>query len=194
MKKKELKQTSLFTRLKKQKVSFSLYGVLYKLYNDEPVKEEILEKIPKLYYDQKLTEEAIKVLISIDDLFAPKKKLKIEELLGPNFAENIERYNQMFPKEKIDDRFMRNSQRNLEVNFRWFFENNSFTWEQIFNATDLMLKEFRMKNYKYMRNSLYFIKKQDAGRMILSDLATYCERHSNSGDYVPETFFKTKVI
>jgi hypothetical protein len=77
---KKLKQTSLFERLKKEKLSISGYVLIHKIYNGEEVDEKHLEKLNPIYFEKTeigpvLTDAAQKILIRIDDLFATKKNI-----------------------------------------------------------------------------------------------------------------------
>jgi len=194
--KKELKQNSLLSRLKYHKINLSVWYVLVKLYNEEPVKEELLKKVnPSLAVDGKLTQKGIDVLKSIDDLFATKKKLKSEQLMGDDYQNKIEEYLDLFPIKKLPNgKYARGDKRNVEVNFRWFFENYNYSWEVILESTNMYVKEYAQKNFLYMRTAKYFVRKDDGTRNVNSDLADYCDRYVDHGCYVEEKTFKTKVI
>jgi len=194
--KKKLKQNSLLSRLKYHKINLSVWYVLVKLYNEDPVKEELIKKVnPSLAVDGKLTQKGIDVLTSIDELFATKKKLKSEQLMGDDYQTKIEEYLDLFPIKKLPNgKYARGDKRNVEVNFRWFFENYNYSWEVILEATDMYVKEYAQKNFLYMRTAKYFVRKDDGTRNVNSDLADYCDRYVDQGGYVEEKTFKTKVI
>jgi len=173
-----------------------VWYVLVKLYNEDPVKEELIKKVnPSLAVDGKLTQKGIDVLTSIDELFATKKKLKSEQLMGDDYQTKIEEYLDLFPIKKLPNgKYARGDKRNVEVNFRWFFENYNYSWEVILEATDMYVKEYAQKNFLYMRTAKYFVRKDDGTRNVNSDLADYCDRYVDQGGYVEEKTFKTKVI
>ena len=194
--KKKLKQTAFFARLKYHKLTLATYSIMYKLYNREEVKEDHINKIPTTYLNGKtLSEKGIKIIESIDDLFQPLKKQKTDELMGIDYEQKIQQYIELFPTERLPNgKYARGNKKNIETNFRWFFENYDYSWDTIFGATQLYINEFRANNYLYMRTALYFIKKQDDGKSILSDMADYCDRYMNSGDYIEQKHFKTQIL
>lgn len=75
----------------------------------------------------------------------------------------------------------------------WFFQEYTYDWETILDATELYVNEFAKKNYLYMRTAQFFIKKLIDGT-VQSELATYCEIILNKEDYIPERVIKTKVV
>ena len=72
--KNNLKQTSLFDRLKYHKITVKQYINIYLGY----IKGEIKNDSPEY-----------KILKSIDDLFAPKKKLKLDDLMGIDYSSKL---------------------------------------------------------------------------------------------------------
>lgn len=123
-----------------------------------------------------LTGKALSLLMEIDENFKEKKAKNDSDLMGPEFKKKIEEYRLIFPEEPIPDgRRLRDSVKNLEVNFRWFFKNHEYDWDTILKATKKYIDEFRSRNWEYVRGSKYFIKKQDKTKDITSDLSNYCE-------------------
>ena len=193
---KKLKQSSLFLRLKHFKISINVYTILYKVYNHEEVDESILQKFPEaLIKEGKLTDKSIKILNSIDGLFIAQKTIKVEELMGLDYQTKIEEYINIFPTQKLPNgKYARGNKGNIETNFKWFFTSYNYTWDVIHKATSLYVNEYKAENYMYMRTALYFIRKDDGTRNVLSDLANYCDRIISGDDYIEDKHFKTNVI
>lgn len=201
MKKKQLKQTALFEKLKKNQVSFSAYVIIHKLYTHEHVDPKHLLKIDATLFKMTadgpvLTEKALSVLNDIDTLFyGKKKKLTLVDILGADYIEKLTAYNELFPKVKVKERYMRCNVKDIERNMVWFFsEYECYTWEQIMLATEMYVRETYTKNPTYMRNSKYFVRKLDPGGIVICDLATWCEIIKNPESYREEKVFKQKVI
>lgn len=194
--KKNLKQASFFNKLRKLNVSISIYYLLYKLYIGESVNSEHLIKLPdSLYSNGNLTDKSINLIESIEELFATNKKIKLVDLLGDDYSEKIKTYIEIFPTAKLPNgKYARSDKKNIETNFKWFFEAYDYSWHVILGATELYVNEYRINNFKFMRTAMYFIRKDDGTRTVLSDLANYCDRFMNSGSYIEEKHFKTKVI
>ena len=140
--------------------------------------------------NNKLTPKAVTLVDKLERLFSLKKAMTSNQLLGQGFKENIIKYVEMFPNIKLDSgKAARSAYGNLEKNFRWFFENHSYSWELIFRATAKYVNEKQKVNWKFMRTSQYFIRKNQ-----LSDLADYCEMIRTGGDQEPETRHTIKVV
>lgn len=197
---KKLKQTSLFDRLKKDGIPISAYVLIHKIYNQEPIDEKHLQKLnPDLYTDTEigivLTEKAMKILNRIDDLFATKKNIKIDELLGIDYPEKVEMYNQIFPKEKLPSgAYARTHVKNLETNFKWFFQEYDYTWDVILGATKMYVQKYKMDSYKFMKTSMYFIRKANAEKMVVSELGNWCDKYLKKEDYLEPKSHTIKVL
>ena len=101
--------------------------------------------------------------------------------MGADFIQNITDYNLLFPNKKLPSgSYARVNAKNLEPAFRWFFENYSYGWEVIFNATRKYVNEYSENGYDYMSNSQYFIRKQSLDKTFESKLANYCEMIVNN--------------
>jgi DNA-binding ferritin-like protein (Dps family) len=178
--KNELKQTGLFKRLKHHKITVKQYINMYLGYT----KGEIPEDSPEY-----------KILKSIDELFVAKKKMKLDELMGMDYSVHIDSYIEIFPTQKLPNgKYARGNKKNIETNFRWFFENYNYSWQVIHDATEMYVSEYRAKNYLYMRTAMYFIRKDDGTRTVHSDLADYCDKIVNDQSYTREKFFRTKIL
>lgn len=194
--KKILKQTSLFDRLKYFKINVKQYLVVYQLYTGKDMSADITSALGKELFDNnQLTPHAIKIIESIDDLFAAKKKIKLDVLMGVDYSAQIDAYLEIFPTAKLPNgKYARGNKKNIETNFKWFFENYNYAWGVIHAATAMYVAEFRAKNYLYMRTAMYFIRKDDGTRTVHSDLADYCDKIVNNESYTQEKYFKTKVL
>lgn len=178
--KKILKQSSLFDRLKHHKITVKQYITMYLEYINGDISEDSKE---------------FQILKSIDDLFATKKKLKLDILMGDDYQQQVDDYLYAFPTTKLPNgKYARGNKKNIETNFRWFFENYNYSWDVIHSATVMYVQEYAAKNYLYMRTALYFIRKDDGTRMVHSDLADYCDKIINNENYTAEKYFKTKIL
>ena len=137
-----------------------------------------------------LTPKAITLIDKLEKLFILKKSVTSSQLMGEDAKTNIAKYNKMFPNIKLPTgKAARAAYGNLEKNFRWFFENHKYNWETIFKATAQYVNEYQQNNYKYMRTSQYFIRKNQ-----LSDLADRCENLNTGGNQIMTTKHATKVV
>jgi hypothetical protein len=133
--------------------------------------------------DLQLTDKSIIFTTEIDGYFKKSKKKTSKDLMGHNFMQNIEAYVNIFPNKKLSSgKYARVPAKNLETAFRWFFDTYDYSWETIFEATQKFIHEYESKNYEYMRNSQYFLRKQCVDKSWDSDLATYCEFLNNNPD------------
>lgn len=178
--KKSLKQTSLFNKLKHHGINVKQYIGIYLDYINGKIKEDSKE---------------FAILMSIEDLFATNKKLKLNVIMGDDYQKQIDEYISIFPTTKLPNgKYARGNKQNIETNFRWFFENYNYSWQVIHDATVMYVSEYRANNYLYMRTALYFIRKDDGTRTVLSDLADYCDKVVNNEHYTKEKYFKTKIL
>ena len=130
--------------------------------------------------DLQLTDKSIIFTTEIDGFFKKAKKKITKDLLGNNFAENIQKYVEIFPNRKLSSgKYARVNPKNLENSFRWFFENYEYDWDMIFRATKKYIYDYSLKNYEYMRTSQYFIRKQNTDKSYDSELADYCNMIDN---------------
>jgi hypothetical protein len=133
--------------------------------------------------DLTLTDKSIIFTTEIDGYFTRVKKKTSKNLLGDNFEDNIKNYSDIFPSQKLSSgKYARSNPKNLENAFRWFFENYNYDWETVLSATKKYVLEYRTIDYKYMRTSQYFIRKQNTDKTYDSDLADYCEMILNKPD------------
>jgi hypothetical protein len=148
-----------------------------------------------LEYDMNLSGKSVLLLQEIDSFFKTSKKKTNSKVMGENFMENIETYLDIFPKFKLPSgKYARSDKKNLENNFRWFFESHNYTWETVLDATRLYVDEYETSGFKYMRTSQYFIRKQGSDKTYDSELANYCDMLLNGSDDPSQTHFKEKVV
>lgn len=194
----------VFNKLQKNSLSPNTYYVLYcigeNLVPNKIVSTELeisrLQTDGWLTNDKQLTEKSTILLKEINGYFKVSKKKTSKTLMGEDFMEKIEDYLDIFPKFKLPSgKYARSNKKNLENNFRWFFENYDYDWNTVLSATEKYVNEFEVNGYKFMRTSQYFIRKQGADKMFDSELATYCDVIINGDeDYTDSNHFSEKVV
>lgn len=199
-----LKQMEIFDMMTQKRLSPNQYYVLCSM------RDSVTPIIPNLHLElrllktagwiteaepPKLTPQAVALIDQIEKIFSVRKKKTSNQILGVNFKEKIKEYNELFPNVKLPSgSAARSSAGNLEERFRWFFEHNEYSWETVLQATAIYVDEYRTKNWKFMRNSQYFIKKQEKDGTVNSDLANYCNIVESGGDVESTPTFKSKVV
>ena len=146
--------------------------------------------------DNSLTGKAYVLVQELESFFKNSKKKTSSAIMGENFDAHISEYLEIFPKFKLPSgKYARSDKKNLENNFRWFFETHSYDWETVINATKMYVDEYERQGYKYMRTSQYFIRKlNSAEKTFESELANYCEVYLNGdGDY-KDSHFSERVV
>jgi hypothetical protein len=183
--------TEIFTKLIQHGLTPNAFYVLYcikeKIVPHKFVNKELeckrLQSNAWLTDDLQLTDKSIIFTTEIDGYFKKSKKKTSKDLMGHNFVQNIEAYVNIFPNKKLSSgKYARVPPKNLESGFRWFFDTFNYSWETIFEATQKYVNEYESKNYDFMRNSQYFLRKQCLDKSWDSDLATYCEFLNNNPD------------
>ena len=115
--------------------------------------------------------------------------------MGKDYMDQIKTYVELFPKKKLPSgKLARSTMKNLEVNFKWFFQTYEYDWETINAATARYVDEYERNNYLYMQTSKYFICKTQQDRSKTSELADYCELVASGGQLDEYTYFKEKVV
>jgi hypothetical protein len=144
--------------------------------------------------DLVLTAKSLIFIDEINSFFKKTKKKTISALMGDSYMENITLYLEVFPNRKLNSgKPARVNAKNLEAPFKWFFETYDYDWETILQATEKYVSEYELKRFEYMRNSQYFIRKQNLDKSFESDLATYCELVASGADEVP-TYFRDNIV
>jgi hypothetical protein len=144
--------------------------------------------------DLVLTAKSLIFIEEINSFFKKTKKKTISALMGDSYMEKINLYLEVFPNRKLNSgKPARVNAKNLEAPFKWFFETYDYDWETILQATEKYVSEYELKRFEYMRNSQYFIRKQNLDKSFESDLATYCELVASGADEVP-TYFRDNIV
>lgn len=143
-----------------------------------------------------LTTKANILIEWIDAYFKVSKKKTSVCKMGENYMEKIEEYLKIFPTFKLPSgKYARSDKKNLENNFRWFFDNHEYSWETVLESTKRYVDEYEANGYKYMRTSQYFIRKQNAAeKSFESELANYCDMLNNGTETYGDFKFKEKVV
>ena len=147
--------------------------------------------------NQELTSKSLIIVQETDSFFKISKKKTSTDILGDKFICRIEEYLEIFPKFKLPSgKYARSDKKNLENNFRWFFENHSYDWDTVINATKMYVDDYERQGYKYMRTSQYFIRKLNpAEKTFESELANYCDTYMNgSNDNMSDNYFSERVV
>ena len=130
----------------------------------------------------------------LDNYFIKAKKKTDIQLMGKDFADNINMYRETFPNIRLPSgKPARVNVKMLSESFRWFFETYDYTWKDVIKASKMYVNEYRDAEYLYMQTSQYFICKQDKHRVKHSTLADYCDMIRDGID-TEEKNFKEKVV
>jgi hypothetical protein len=141
--------------------------------------------------DYSLTNEGFQVLSSVSDM----QNVITTPVANTNSMDNIDRYVSIFPKGKLPSgKPARVNKKNLEEAFKWFFNNYTYDWDIILRATWYYVEIYEKNNYKFMRNSQYFIRKQNTDKTWDSELANCCEIIINGDDEPEVSHFSDKVV
>jgi len=141
-----------------------------------------------------ITEDGKAIIRKYDNYFIIAKKKTNIQLMGKDFLEKLETYRNIFPAGQLPSgKPGRQNIKSLETTFRWFFENYDFTWDEIIKATKMYVNEFENKEFLYMKNSQYFVSKQDKNKIKQSDLADYCDMIKD-GVIDKPNHFKDKIV
>jgi hypothetical protein len=178
---------------------YILYCMKYKIKTNDFVNDALelkrLESSEWVESNFTLTEKAVMLLQELETFFKTSKKKTSTVIMGDNFIENIDAYLDIFPKFKLPSgKYARSDKKNLENNFRWFFDNHAYNWETVLNATKLYVDEYEATGYKYMRTSQYFIRKQGSDKTYDSELANYCDMLLNGSEDPSQKHFKERVV
>jgi hypothetical protein len=107
---------------------------------------------------------------------------------------DVDQYLNLFPKIKLPSgKHARINKKVITEAFNWFFKNYDYDWSIVLQATGAYVDEYESKNYLYMRNSQYFIRKQNSDKTWDSELANYCDMIINGLDNISPHFSETVV-
>ena len=192
----------IFNRLIKEDLMPNTYYVLHCL-KEKVIPNKFVNKdleISRLKSGNWLNDDLVltaKIIIfteEINSFFKKTKKKTVSALMGDDYIDRMLDYLEIFPNRKLNSgKPARVNVKNLEGAFKWYFETYDYSWEIILKATEKYVSEYELKRYEYMRNSQYFIRKQNLDKSFESDLATYCELVISGADEVP-TYFRDNIV
>ena len=152
-------------------------GWLDEKFNMTTAGEELLQKVDSLFQPGNV------VFVDGDNPSspAPAATTKVDKTA---LQEKIDTYRKLFPAGTINGRTYRNSVRELLPRFQWFFKHHTYSWDTVLEATEryIRVKKQQDGHYSFVRTSAYFIRKTDAGRCDISELANWCEVVENERD------------
>jgi len=160
-------------------------------------KYELSELVKKgwVVNENQLTAQSLSLINQLDGFIKKAKKKTDKHVMGDDFESNLTKYNQMFPKMKLNTgKYARSAEKNLIESFRWFFDNYDYTWQEVFKATAKYLDDRENNNWNYTTNSQYYIRKQNIDKSWKSDLADWCQAVRDGIEENPENFFKENVF
>jgi len=141
-----------------------------------------------------LSDDGRRLKIKYDNYFVKVKKKTNSILMGKDYVKKVEEWRELWPAKKLPSgKPARTNVRTLTNNFKWFFQNYDYTWDEIFKATNKYIDEYELTNYLYMKTSQYFIAKSDSSRVKISELADYCDMLKEGLDD-DINHFKEKVV
>ncbi len=147
------------------------------------------------YKSPNITDHGKKLMRSLDNYFIKAKKKTAADIMGKDYLENVKKYRETFPTGKLPSGVpARNNVKILTENFRWFFDEFDYTWDEVHKAVNIYIAQYRAVDWEYMQNSQYLIAKQDKHKVKTSKLADYCDM-ARDGIEPDENFhFKEKVV
>ena len=190
----------LFQKIQKYKITPNQCMILFAFdegitpSNCEDADLSTLFKEGYMHENKSITLEGKKIIITLNNYFTVNKKKTSKQLLGKSGSLNIEQYRAIFPAGKLPSGVpARNNVKILTENFRWFFSEYDYTWEEIIKSTKMYVNEYRDSEYLYMMTSQYFISKQNKHKVITSLLADYCDMIIE-GVTTEDEHFKENVV
>jgi hypothetical protein len=141
-----------------------------------------------------LSETGRALKIKYDNFFIKGKKKTNSILMGKDYIKKVEDWRELWPARKLPSgKPARTNVRTLTNNFKWFFENYDYTWDEIFTATNRYIDQYELTDYLYMKTSQYFIAKSDSSKVKLSELADCCDMLKEGLDE-DTNHFKERVV
>jgi len=190
---------TLFNQMTLENLTPNQFYLLYCINNEiSPPNINIHQEIRLLLNDGWIIKDGEKYIVDpkgasliskIESFFNIHNKKSNNSLMGNDFEENAEKYNNTFPRMKLgSNKPARAPLKEILTAFKWFFEEYNYTWETIIQAASLYIESERVKGFKYTRTSKYFIRKQDQDKSWTSDLASYCDLVLNGEDFEKDDF------
>jgi hypothetical protein len=144
--------------------------------------------------DFKLTESGKHLLAHGESLFYSSKKPSKSAVIIDNLNDNMDRYLSIFPSGKLPSgKAARVNKKTISDAFNWFFKNYTYDWDTILRATFYYVETYEKDKYRFMKNSQYFIRKQNTDKSWDSELADYCQIIL-SGEQEESNPFSDKVV
>jgi len=176
-----------------KRISPNSYYLLWSIYNGTspqnikiPLEMRAMVQEGYIDNDGKLTSKGLEIVRFNSD---------VKNALPVDANDNIEKYILIFPKGKLPSgKAARVNKKNIEDAFKWFFKNYTYDWDTILRATLYYIETYEKTNYMYMKNSQYFIRKQNTDKSWDSELANYCEIIINGEDEDDAPHFSDNVV
>jgi hypothetical protein len=183
----------LFDFLITKGVSPNSYYLLWSIYNGTSpqnikVPLEMRAMLQQGYLDAegKLTSKGLEIV---------RVNSKSKTSVPQDVSDNIDKYLNLFPKGKLPSgKAARVNKKNIEDAFIWFHKNYTYDWDTILRATWYYVDVYEKANYMYMKNSQYFIRKQNTDKSWDSELANYCDIIINGDDEDDKPHFSDNVV
>ena len=199
-----LKQHELFDLLVKENITPNQYYLLVNMHDSLTtqginVSAELrgLESAGHILKDSQgayvISHKMYELIKKVEKNF--KKEKAGDKKVDSDFIANVEAYRELFPNIKLPSGvYARSAVKNLEPAMIWFFENFNYSWDTVLKATKMYINEYEIKRWMYLKNSQYFIRKQNAYKQYTSELANYCENILNGADENNKNIFESKVV
>ena len=193
---------NFYEYLEKLDITPNAFHLLWCISNSKKVSvvnpwvEARLLKLSELIDDQhQLTEKGKQILSEGESLIYTKTGSKVKsKIVIEDLDQNVEKYLSFFPLGKLPNgKPARAPKKSIADAFTWFFRNNDYTWDVVLRATAYYVDFYEKNKYMFMRNSQYFIRKQNTDKSWDSDLAGYCEIIINGANQDSNTIHE-KVV
>ena len=152
--------------------------------NDEDIR--LLKLDGFLNNNHTLTPKGELAIKKIEDYLKGVKTVNKTNTLGDNWIEKVNEYRELFPKIILPSGVpARINVKDIEKKFIWFkITYPQYSWDIILTATKKYVEEYERQGYGFMKNSGFFISKQDNNKVITSELATRCEMLLEDDDVI----------
>ena len=186
----------IFDRLSKSGISPNAFYLLWCIYYKEKSYMQKVNLDLRALVSAGYTDESYLVTMKGVDLLASIETFaKTTPSATNDNADYYDKFLSIFPKGKLPSgKPARVNKKNIIEAFTWFFKNYTYDWDIILRATWYYVETYEKTNYMYMKNSQYFIRKQNTDKSWDSELANYCEIIINGEDEDTSTHFSDKVV
>lgn len=185
----------IFEKLSKSGISPNAFYILWCIYYKEK------SYMPKVNLDLRAlvsagyVDESYLVTLKGVDLLASIEIFVKSTTQPANSDDYYDKFLSIFPKGKLPSgKPARVTKKSIVEAFTWFFKNYTYDWDTILRATLYYIESYEKTNYMYMRNSQYFIRKQNTDKSWDSELANYCEIIINGEDEDDAPYFSDNVV